>query len=357
MLIVSVGALAIIYHGTYASVLANGLAERLVAAAVAIVAFCACFAVAAIAVTLLDDRRWIVGTLAAVWAASGLLMGFTVFTALGMLVEFAAVALYAMTLKREIHGRLQFSIGKIVMLGGSFAITLSLLSVSLYAYHTLNRSVASGRLQSTVVDAGTSGFVRALPIVVKEYHPLMTVDELILTQLPTPSDLIRDMKLTTIPVGTRDELTRRLSASGIDPDKIDLDAVLAANAAKEQELARQIDLKFKVLSGDIVAETRQRLSDSLGVEIMGDDTVRTAVRTVLLRRIERFTVPQLQYVPLILTLSLFLTLALFSWILTGVTIIIAHLLFTMAVHSGMSERIETMTPAVRYRIAREKASA
>lgn len=341
---------AIAFHAFYAYILSHGLTGNLAVAAMAVIAFSGMYAVTALT-AVLTDTRWAAYALAGIVAPTALIVGWSPPVLIGVVLEFLAIVLFVRAVQSESMNRIRISLPRVMAYSSAIGITLGLMAISSMAYHTLDQSVSSGVFQSRVVDMGVSGFNRTVPLVIKEYQPSMTVDELIRTQLPTPSDLISGLDLGTVPVTTRSELERRLADAGIDPSKINMDLVMQNSKFQQQQLADQVSAKYDELSGDVIDATRERLSDSIGVALSGNEHVDDAIRDVLNVRIRRFTLPQLRYVPLILTITIFLTLILFTWVFSLLAVLFARIGLSVGKHSGFiiesRETVEVVRPALK----------
>ncbi len=341
---------AVAFHALYAYILAHGLTGHWAIAAVAVIAFSGIFAVSAL-IAVLTDTKWTGYALAGIVALSSLIVGFSLSVLIGSALEFLAIMLFVRTVQSEGMNRIRISLPHVMGYSSAIGITLGLLAVSSMAYQTLDQSVASGTFQTRVVDLGVSGFNRTAPVAIKGYRPSMTVDELIRTQLPTPSDLVRGLDLAKVPAATRSELERRLADEGIDPSKIDMDLVMRNTQLQQQLLVDQVSARYDELSADVIAATRERLSDAVGVVLDGNERVDDALRDVLSSRVQHFTIPQLRYVPLILTVTIFLTLILFNWLFSALAVLFARVGLAAGRHAGfivdVKETVEVVRPALR----------
>lgn len=345
-LLAALAAVSIAFHASYAAILSRGLTGHFLTAAIAVIAFSGIFALAAL-IAVVSDARWASYASGGIVALSSLIVGLTLPNLLGLVLEFVALALFVRTVQSECRNRIRISLPHVMAYSSSLGITLALLAVSLMAYRALNQSVASGAFQSRIIDMSVTGFNRTAPLVIKSYSPSMTVDDLIRTQLPTPSELVRGLDLGGIPAATKDELAKRLADEGIDPAKINLDLILQNSKLQEQELVGQVAAKFDELSEEVVDATRGRLSESVGVTLDGGSRVDDALRSVLAARIQRFTVPQLRYVPLILAVTIFLTLALFLWVFSALSVLFARLGLALGKHTGFIVEQEESVTVVR----------
>ncbi len=282
-------------------------------------------------------------------AASIFVAGLTWPMLCGFVFECLGFGVFMFAIKHEAANRIKLSLAHVMAYRSTFGIVLGVAAVSCMFYGAVNANVSSGKFQDSIASAGVVVFNEAAKVSFEAYEPSMTVDELIRQQIPTPSDLVSDIDLASVPASTERDLERRLEDAGIDPALIDLNAVLSNRTQQEQALTAQVDRKFKDLSQDIVDASRQQLSDSIGVLLDGSARVEDAVRDVLRQRIGRFSVPQLRFVPLVLAATFFLTLMLFSWLYTMLAVLFARLFLSVGVHTDLVARVEEQVSAMRYR--------
>ena len=335
-------------HLAFAFLLVHGLPGNWWVAAVAVILFSSLYGLCALGGVVVTERRLLYLMIGSI-TASICVMGFSWPALCGFVAEFFGFAVFTFAVQREAANRIRLSLAHVMAYTSTIGIALGLVAVSCIFYGVMNANVSSGKFQESIVSAGVTVFNDAARVAIRSYTPSMTVDDLIRQQLPTPTDLVRDINLSAVPASTVSDLTQRLSDAGIDPERIDLNAVISNRTLQEQALTAQVDQKFQELSQDIVAASRQQVADSIGMPLTGSERVEDAVHDLLAQRIARFTLPQLRFVPLILAATFFLTLLLFNWLFVLLAILCARFLLFIGVHANVIVTVEVTVKATRYR--------
>ncbi len=347
-LIVASVVLSALLHLAFMLLLTHGLLGHWLVAATAALLFALLYGCCALAGAVVVTRT-VVYLMAGLIALMAFMTGFSLPVLIGSILEFCGFAIFTLAIQREAANRIRLSLAHVMAYRSTLGIAFGLAAVSCIFYGAVNSNISSGRFQDSVVNAGVSMFDDAARLAIKSYTPTMTVDDVIRQQIPTPSELVKDVKLSSTPATTEKDLSQRLSDAGIDPKKVDLTTILSNRTQQETALLAQVDQKFNSLSNDIVASSRQQVSDSIGVQLNGDERADQAVRDILAQRISKFTLPQLRFVPLILTATFFLTLMLFNWLFTLLAVLLARFLLFIGVHSGAIETVEETVTATRLR--------
>jgi len=339
----------VMLHVAFAYLIAHGLYGQWWVAAVAVIAFTLLYGICAFVGAVITGR-WPILIMTVLIAASIFVCGLSWSVLCGFVVECLGFMVFTIAIQREAANRIKLSLAHVMAYRSTFGIALGLAAVSCVFYGVMNASISSGQFQESIVSAGVAVVNETAKTTIPPYDPSMTVDALIRQQIPTPSDLVRDINLSAVPATTVSDLERRLSDAGIDPALIDLNAVLSNRTEQERALTAQVDLKFKDLSQAIVDASRQQLSNSIGMQLDGNARVEDAVRDLLRERVTHFTLPQLRFAPLILATTFFLTLMLFNWLFALLAILFARILLFMGIHSSIVTVTDETVTASRYRL-------
>lgn len=340
---------ALLLHLSLASLVFQGIHERWWLLAVVVLSFCSLLALAGI-VGATTRGRTILFTLPIAVAATSLLLGIHWSVLLGFFVEWLALWLLLFNVRREADARLRLSMVKVLAFGMTISLVLILIAITLFTYRGFVQAVENGQLQRSVVDAAIAAVNRVLPSVYKQYSPDITVDDLIGNQLPSPRSVLDEYRSASQKSLDQSEYAQRLRDAGIDAERIDLDKVRILSQGEYEKLLSEIDTQFDAAKAEALRSAREELSSAVGVAIQGDARVEDALRVILDERIGRFTSQRLSVVAPVLSLSLFLTLIIFTGVYTWLVWGIASGAFWVLCVTGIVSQYEETTTVVRYRV-------
>lgn len=238
------------------------------------------------------------------WLAGGLVIGF-----LGWGME---------SIADDMHNRLSVQPMLSLPRGITFVIFSVIAAVSLLYYQQLRGGQASAAdLSNRLIDQTVTLTERALPVVYREYRSGMTVDELIGAQLPTADSILNDIHFADLTNQAQEEqaLQQKLKDLGLSPSE----AAISLNQG-EAELRRQLDAKLSEFRAQTIDQTRQELSQRLGVPIQGQETVHAVLVKVIGKQFDAYVRRYVTFVPVLLALALFFILRFFTSLLQAVVV-------------------------------------
>ncbi len=339
----------VVFHAALGSLVSRGIDERWWLMAVALLAWCAMLALTGL-VGAVTRQRFILYVLPLALSLTGWLIGldWTVFS--GMVVEALALFLLILNSQREAKSRVKFSVVKILTFGMTVSLALMLASIALFSYQGFVKGAASGRLQTAVVEGAVASLNKTLPLAFKDYRPTMTVDELILSQVPTPMDLLNEFQNQPPPPERWPEIEQKLRAIGVETDQASWQQIQSLPRAEYQKFIREVSQQIEQAQTEVLKSAHQQVGQAVGVPISGQAAVQDALRQVVNQRLDRLIDAYSHFVAPVLSVSLFLTLAIFiaiyTWLIWGIAAASFWLLHLL----GLIERREEQATVATYRI-------
>lgn len=185
----------------------------------------------------------------------------------------------------------------------------------LYDQRLQGSSRTTNELTDRLVEQTVTITERFMPLVYKQYKPDITVDDLIGSQLPTGTEILKNVDLQNL-VSTADRqavLRQRLEQFGVDPNTVNVD-VKQSQAA----IAAALDVELNSIRSQAIGQARDQLGQRLGLTIRGDERIHDVLLAFINRQYTQYVRQYVRIIPPILALGLFLILrtfaGLFSWI-------------------------------------------
>lgn len=339
----------IVFHVSLGALVAGGIDERWWLIAVGLLAWCTLLALTGL-VGAVTRQRWIVYVLPLSIALTGLLTGRHWTAFIGLTIEALALGLLMVNSRREAQSRVKFSPVKILSFGMTVSLAMMMASIALFSYQGFVKGAASGRLQSAVVDGAVASLNKTLPLAFKDYRPTMTVDELILSQVPTPNDLLQEFMNEPPPPERWLEIERRLRDIGVQTNEASWQQIQSLPRAEYRKFIGQLSRQIDQAQSEVLKSANEQVSQAVGVAISGNQPVQDALRQVVSQRLDRLIDAYSRFVAPVLSVSLFLTLAIFTAVYTWLIWGIAAASFWLLHLLGLIERQEEQTTVVTYRI-------
>ncbi len=239
---------------------------------------------------------------------------------IGLLLFLLVLVIGYGLMSREKDQRLKLSLKKIWKRGLPFAITGIALIVSLVYYFNplLNLSQEKIEIPTQVFSfllKPASGIVsKILPF----YDPEMTIDETLASGLILQGEGPQ-LQVEDVPA----DLLEKIDFSNLE--NLDINELLKDPAVKDF-------LKEQVSQGDtadLVAEQRKQLSQSLGVELKGDETMEVVLANLVNSKLDEFVGPYAKEISLGITVALFLILKLVGKLFGLLAMILSRILFSI----------------------------
>ncbi len=189
-------------------------------------------------------------------------------------------------------------------------ILLMMAVVSLLYYQQLRGSTKTAdELAERLGGQTVSLAERFLPLLTKDYRPDMAVDELIGLQVPTASELLKDIQFDQL---NQQELEQRLREALGSVEGFPAEEFQVEPATTQAEFEAALDLQLTESRRQLSQEVRKRLSDQFQVPIEGDAGMHEVLTAVVNKQFERYISKYVTVIPWLLALALFFILRIFS---------------------------------------------
>lgn len=236
---------------------------------------------------------------------------------IGMLIFILLTILAAELILREKEQRLKISLKKIWKRGlPPFIAGLSLMISLVYYFNPLVKL----QEEEIKIPPEVFGFILKptagiVGKIIPFYGPEMTIDETLASSLMLQN---KGVKSNGIPLN----LINKINSNSLE--KLDINQLL-----QDQEIKKFIQEQVKTESVDqkLLAEQRRNLSQSLGIELKGDETMEVILASVINAQLARLIKPYAQIVSLGIVIVLFFVLKFVGNFLSIFSLIISHFIF------------------------------
>jgi len=244
----------------------------------------------------------------------------TLWSAIALLLFFGGIVAYHITIQGDAASRINVVPLYTIAAGLGAVILVLIASVSFLYYSTFaSRPYALDNIRTTLRDSIVSTTLSTLEHQVSGFTADLTVDQVIANLLvgrisvnflpdfsgtdiqdnPNYQDQINQLKATL-----EKQTGKQAPESQIDSAVQDQQSHIADVAtAQLSEVERQL-----------IDEVRTQISDSIGVDLQGDETIRDALEKITDRKVITIVDPYLHYAPIVFAASLFLLLYIFSFL-------------------------------------------
>ncbi len=288
-------------------------------------------------------RRWIplIGFLVSLQAVWFFAIDWATVVAIGSFT--IGIWLASEGVRRETSSRLRLDIRSSLAHVMAWVILSLSIAVSVLHFSAAQQSLDPvqdvNRLITRVVSVSERLVVQFYPA----YQPEMTIDELIGEQIPTTDELLHSLTSKTNWSGDeRQQIIDRLSSLGISGLQV------PPAGAKIDVVRTALDTELAAARGEMLKELRSGVSQQLGIELDGSETVHAALTRLADSRIRSRGSAFIKFLPPILSLSIFLALRLLSPLLELI-VVAAGWLWYRILRSAHILQIRT-EPAVAERL-------
>lgn len=268
---------------------------------------------------------------------------FTMLTGLATIVVMAGLWWGMEQLASDIHNRLTVQPWRTLSITVPVSIACILVAVAVLTYQQVRGNTkTTDELTDRLVNQTVTITEKFLPLVYPHYTTGMTVDELIGGQIPTADDILRDVNFDALPTKAAQEAALRetLVSLGFDPEQFSLDSA-TSTAALKQTLDRQLT-QFRT---EAIAQTRATVGEKLNVVLNGDDTVHQALITIITERFNPWLQRYAKVVPIILAVSIFLILRIFTFLFTWIAMAFGWVMYRLLLSLRIVHIITHTVPA------------
>ncbi|MBI5466655.1 MAG: hypothetical protein HY975_00355, partial [Candidatus Kerfeldbacteria bacterium] len=223
------------------------------------------------------------------------------------------------------------------------AVSFVLVAVAVLTYQQVRGSTkTTDELTDRLVNQTVTISEKFLPLVYPHYQQGMTVDELIGGQIPTADDILRDVNFDALPTKAAQEAALRetLLSLGFDPEQFSLDSA-TTTAALKQSLDRQLS-QFRT---EAIAQTRATVGEKLNVVLRGDETVHQALIDIVTERFNPWLQRYAKVVPVILAVSIFLILRIFTFLFTWLALVFGWVMYRLLLALKIVHVVTRTVPA------------
>lgn len=193
-------------------------------------------------------------------------------------------------------------------------------SVSLLYYSTYaTRPYALDNVRTTLRDSIVSTTLTTVENRVPGFDESMTVDQVIANLLAgrISANLLPDFSGTDVQsdpayqeqIDQLKETLRQQSDNQITPEQLD-----AAVKDQQSQVYAVATSQLSDLERQLIDQVRNDISDSLGIELQGDETIKSALQKITDRKVITIVEPYLHYAPIVFSASLFLLMYIFSFL-------------------------------------------
>ncbi|GEM_PF-1257212 len=236
---------------------------------------------------------------------------------IGILVFLILLVIAVALMFKEKEQRLKISLRKIWARGLPWIITaLSLVVALIYYFNPLIR-VGQEKIEiptgffNLILKPASGVISRMIPF----YSPEMTLDQTLSAALVLQGG--EEISSQDIPA----ELLEKIRPK---EDGLDVNALL-----QDQEIMSLIEQAGQGINDDILAEQREQLSESLGVELSGNETMDVVLADIVNTRINSFVGPNTRVISLAIAVALFFLLKLVGKLLGIVAVILSRMIFSL----------------------------
>ncbi|MFA5030764.1 MAG: hypothetical protein WC495_04200 [Patescibacteria group bacterium] len=234
----------------------------------------------------------------------------TAWSGIALVLFFGGVVAYHMSIQGDAKSRVTVVPYYTLTSGLGTVILILIASVSLLFYSTYaDKTYEIDGTRAALRDSLVATTISTLEKQVTGFSGDQTVDQLIANMLTGR------MSTNLLPEFTDFNLNN-------DPERTAQIDQLKATINEQQQALQTSENQFAVVATDqlgsvekqLIDQVRSEVSQSIGIELQGDETIRDALVKITDRRIMTFITPYLHYAPIVFSASLFLLLYIFSFL-------------------------------------------